>query len=231
MSRSRLNPWPAFADLFAALLVATFGGLFIISLFAGKLQEDLKKYEDVEKTVSDLTGEMEDLRTEVRIAEQQAEELREETTALTQKVRNLQGVLADREDTIEELRKGGIDPPPCLVSDAGNIVPLLEIEVHDEGLAARPLSTSRHSGLLESVPNLNQLEDQGRMSYQRFLGVTRPIRNWARNPENDLGFSCVFYAVIRIQTSSKEALSKGVAYVDDSFFISNPNTIDRSIKN
>jgi flagellar motor protein MotB len=50
----RTNPWPAFADLFSALLIATFAGFIML---AGAYQQELGRYQQAEKETTKMRKE------------------------------------------------------------------------------------------------------------------------------------------------------------------------------
>ncbi len=73
--RRRLNPWPAYVDLFGALLVATFGGLMVLSANYTDLS---KSHDELQKSKGEITRLEQRIREIVEKIDQAAETLRQE---------------------------------------------------------------------------------------------------------------------------------------------------------
>ncbi|MDX2044366.1 MAG: OmpA family protein [Acidobacteriota bacterium] len=67
----RTNPWPAFVDLFAALLIASFGGFIMLT---GAYQQELKLTEEMQGELERIKGETTRLRQEAENISNQVRE-------------------------------------------------------------------------------------------------------------------------------------------------------------
>lgn len=215
MRTHRSNPWPALVDLFAALLIATFAGLIVMSAAAERPDENRSKQGEEEKHTA-----------EARLAREKAE-----LAQCLQVQNNLQEALSSQSRQISKLLGGkGLDLPPCLSRDSRPL-PLIEIEVLEDGLEVRRLPQQELERLIKEIDGLDYLVSGKRFSEREFSRIAAPIQTWARDPDNAFGFRCSFYAVISPSPEiSKDHLSTALAYIDDRFYVLNVADIDRFMK-
>ncbi|NJL26582.1 MAG: hypothetical protein HC897_01240 [Thermoanaerobaculia bacterium] len=243
MAIRRSNPWPALADLFAALLVATFAGLIVMDFVAkgaaaagadattlegqvAKLGEELAKANSqVEKLGTDLAqanGEL--LSCEIR-----ATELANEKSDLEEQLARVRQEGDQRQARLDhfeaQVRKGGIDPPPCMLI-AGRPQPLVEVTILSGGLLeVSPLELGTFGQLAGEIPGYRDLRTTKPIARESLASIARQAHAWGRSTQNSLGYECVFYAQIVIETQSVEELAKTLTYVNEYFYTQNPTDI------
>jgi flagellar motor protein MotB len=83
--RRRTNPWPAFSDLFIALLVATFAGFMMLS---ASYQSELKKFQSELKRFQNVEGKTTKMRLEANRIIQEIEQALAKNASLASHVRS-----------------------------------------------------------------------------------------------------------------------------------------------
>ena len=214
MRIQRSNPWPALADLFAALLISTFGGLVLIGTAGARQSGDVA---NKDKQIATLTAAVRELSAELNKSEEGR--------------RYLAATLKAQQDQIDVKDRGGkgLDLPPCLARD-GRPLPLIEITVSDDGVEVRKLPQPEYEQLTRAITGLQALTAAGRIRDEKFSDLAGPIAAWGRDSGNALGFSCAFYATLKPGTISKDRFSTARAYVEDRFYISNAAKIRQFMK-
>jgi hypothetical protein len=201
------------ADLFAALLISTFGGLVLIGTSGARQSGDVA---NKDKEIATLTATVRELSDELNKSEEGRRYLAE--------------TLKAQQARIDKDRGGkGLDLPPCLARD-GRPLPLIEITVSDDGVEVRKLPQPEYEQLTRGITGLQALTAAGRINDKNFSDLAGSIAAWGRDSGNALGFSCAFYATLKPGAISKDRFSTARAYVEDGFYIYNAAEIRRFMK-
>jgi flagellar motor protein MotB len=94
----RTNPWPAFVDLFAALLIASFGGFIMLT---GAYQQELSYSEEATQKLKNLQQQV----ATYQAAEDKIKKLRQEADRIFEQVRQS----LSQDSSVPELRRCGED--------------------------------------------------------------------------------------------------------------------------
>ena len=224
MRIQRSNPWPALADLFAALLISTFGGLVLIGTAGARQSGDVA---NKDKQIATLTAVVRELEKKKAAVEAKVALVSDELNKSEEGRRHLAAALEAQQ---AQLAKGkGLDLPPCLARD-GRPLPLIEITVSDDGVEVRNLPQPEYEQLTRAITGLQTLTAAGRVRDEKFSDFAAPVAAWGRNSDNALGFNCAFYAILNPGAVSKDRLSTARAYVEDRFYIFNAAEIRRFMK-
>jgi hypothetical protein len=223
----RSNPWPALADLFAALLISTFGGLVLIGT-AGAGQSGTAANKN-EQTAA-LTARVRDLEKKNAETEAKVKLVSDELNKCEEGRRHLIASLEVQRAALAKVSGGkGLDLPPCLARE-GHPLPLIEIMVSEDGMEVRKLPQPEYEQLTSAITGLQTLTAAGRIDDRKFRDLAGPIAAWGRDSDNTLRFKCAFYAILKPNEVSKSRLSTARAYVEDWFYLFNAMEVNRFMK-
>jgi hypothetical protein len=230
MRIQRSNPWPALADLFAALLISTFGGLVMIGSAGARQPGSAPSTANKDEQIATLTETVQALEEKKEEAEAKVKLVSDKLNKCEEDRSRLAESLEAQQTQLPKARGGkGLGLPPCLERE-GRPLPLIEITVSDDGVEVRNLPQPEYEQRTSAIAGLQTLTEAGKISDEEFRDLAGPIAAWGRNSDNTLGFSCAFYATLKPGTVSKSRLSTARAYVEDRFYIFNAMEVNRFMK-
>ncbi len=158
----RTNPWPAFVDLFAALLIASFGGFIMLT---GAYQQELRFTEEATQRIKDLQNQV----ATYQEAEDKIKKLRQEADRVFEQVRQSLGQDSSVQNVV---RRCGEDT--CI-----------DLYIHFE-TSMDEIFNSNERGALEKIcPVLKQSLERLPAEYRRDIEVIIEGHTDSRLPVNE----------------------------------------------
>lgn len=230
MRIQRSNPWPALAELFAALLISTFGGLVVIGAAGARPPGSAPNTPGKDEQIAMLTATVQELEKKIAEAEAKLKLVADDLNKSEEGRSHLAATLEVQQAELAKARGGkGLGLPSCLERE-GRPLPLIEITVADDGVEVRKLPQLEYEQLTSVITGLQTLTAVGKIRDEEFRDLAGPIAAWGRNSDNTLGINCAFYAILKPGAVSKSRLSTARAYVEDRFYIFNAAEINRFMK-